>query len=256
MDIQEKLISFALQKAYPYIIVQPVIRDHLSKISFVLVGSAATGLCNAESDVDICLICDQNTYDVISLGTRWSNGRPTEVIIDGMQLHYYGISKEALNKKIIDLDYQTFYVYSNGIVINDAAGHYKQITDRISAPVLRSQRFRKEFDMLGRRKNALHYVLNSDTDPVVRIELCTELLKRLLICVALFDGRECDSRKRPYRTSLLGPTGISLTPKIDALFALLGVVYQSDNHINAQKFLELFEDCFHRISGTDERSSS
>lgn len=248
MNIQEKLISFAFDKAYPYIVEQPVIKDHLSKISFILVGSAATGLCNADSDVDICLICDQKSYDTISIGTRWLDGRPTEVIIDGTQLHYYGISTENLNQKISDMDNLTLYVYRNAIVINDAAGQYKQIAERINDPDSCSKRLSREVDMLGRRKNALHYVLNSDTDPMVRIELCAELIKRLLIVIALFDGRECDSRKRPYRTALLGNTGIELTPKIDELCSLLDVICNSDNHRDAARFLMLFDNCFDRIS--------
>ena len=256
MSIQEKLISFAFNKAYPYITKQPVIKDHLSKISFILVGSAATGLCNDESDVDICLICDQETFDTISVGTRWLNGSPTEVIIDGTQLHFYGISTENLNRKISDLDYQTFYVYANAIVINDAAGQYKHIEEMICNPDLQSQRLTSEVDMLGRRKNALHYVLNSDTDPMVRIELCVELLKRMLICVALFDGRECDSRTRPYRTALLGSTGIELTPKIDEMFTLLGMVCNSDNHKDVNRFLTLFDDCFDCISGVNKGCNS
>ena len=152
MNIQEKLISFAFDKAYPYIVEQPVIKDHLSKISFILVGSAATGLCNADSDVDICLICDQKSYDTISIGTRWLDGRPTEVIIDGTQLHYYGISTENLNQKISDMDNLTLYVYRNAIVINDAAGQYKQIAERINDPDSCSKRLSREVDMLGRRR--------------------------------------------------------------------------------------------------------
>ncbi len=108
MSIQKQLISFAFERAYPYIIEQPTIKGFLSQISFILVGSAATGLCNAGSDVDICLICDQNTYDTISVGTRWLDGRPTEVILDGTQPHYYAISTESLNRKIAELDGLTF----------------------------------------------------------------------------------------------------------------------------------------------------
>lgn len=108
MSIQKQLISFAFERAYPYIIEQPTIKGFLSQISFILVGSAASGLCNAGSDVYICLICDQNTYDTISVGTRWLDGRPTEVILDGTQLHYYAISTESLNRKIAELDGLTF----------------------------------------------------------------------------------------------------------------------------------------------------
>lgn len=247
MSIQETLITFAFEKAYPYIAERPVIKDHLSRISFILVGSAATGLCNAESDVDICLICDPDTFQVIAEGTRWLNGRPTEVILDGTQLHYYGISTEKLNQKITDLDYLTFYVYRNALVINDGPGLYKHIAQRLCDPDLQSKRLQREVDMLGRRKNSLHYVLNSDTDPMVRIEMCAELLKRLLMCIALFDGRECDSRKRPYRTALLGKTGRELTHQIDELFSLLSSVCNPDHHKEAASFLRLFDDCFDRI---------
>ena len=248
MSIQEKLITFAFEKAYPYIIEQAFIKDHLSKISFILVGSAATGLCKVDSDVDICLICDQGTFESIAVGTRWLNGRPTEVIIDGMQLHYYGISIDSLNKKIADMDNHALYVYRNAIVINDTTGHYKQIADRICNPVLLAERRNHEVEMLRRRKISLHYVLNGDTDPMVRIELCSELLKRLLICIALFDDRECDCWKRTYQTALLGNAGMELAPKVDEMFALLGAVANPDNHKDATKFLMHFDDCFDRIS--------
>ena len=248
MSIQKQLVSFAFEKVYPYIMKQPTIKDYLSKISFILVGSAATGLCNAESDVDICLICDQNTFDAISVGTRWLTGRPTEVILDGTQLHYYAVSADNLEQKIAEMDGLTLYVYGNAVVIDDTAGHYKPIADKIHNPTLMTQRFEKEIEMLGRRKRALHYVLNSDTDPMARIEICTEIVKRLLICIALFDGREYDSRKRLYRTALLGTTGNLLKPKIDAMFELLGAVCKTENQKAATAFWELFNDCFDRIS--------
>lgn len=46
MSVQNQLVSFAFEKAYPYMKEQPKIKEYLSQISFVLVGSAATGLCN------------------------------------------------------------------------------------------------------------------------------------------------------------------------------------------------------------------
>jgi hypothetical protein len=248
MSIQKQLISFAFEKAYPYIIEQPTIKDFLSQISFILVGSAATGLCSAESDVDICLICDQNTYDTISVGTRWLDGRPTEVILDGIQLHYYAISTESLNRKIAELDGLTFYVYGNVVVIDDATGQYKQIADKIHDPSLLPQRFGNELEMLRRRKRALHYVLNSDIDPMARLEICTEIIKRLLICIALYDGREYDSRKRLYCTALLGTTGNLLQSKIDKMISLLGTACKTENTMAATEFLELFDYCFDYIS--------
>lgn len=248
MSIQKQLISFAFEKAYPYIMEQPTIKDYLSQISFILVGSASTGLCNAESDVDICLICDQNTYDTISAGTRWLDGRPTEVILDGTQLHYYAISTESLNKKIDELDGLTFYVYGNAVVIDDATGQYKKIADKIHDPSLRSQRFGNETEMLGRRKRALQYVLTSDIDPMAKLEICIEIIKRLLICIALHDGREYDTRKRLYRTALLGTTGNLLQPKIDAMISLVGTACRTENTMAATEFLDLFDYCFDCIS--------
>jgi len=248
MSIQKQLISFAFEKAYPYIMEQPVIKEYLSQISFILVGSAATGLCNAESDVDICLICNREMFDIISVGTRWLEGRPTEVILDGTQLHYYAISTDSLDKKIDEMDERACYVYGNAVVIEDTTGQYSQIAKKIHDPSLLSRRFEKEIDMLRRRGRALHYVMNGDTDPMVRIEICTEILKRLLMCISLFDGREYDSRKRLYQTALLGKAGNVLKPKIDTMFSLLGTVCLVEKHKENTEFLVLFDECFGYIS--------
>ena len=246
MTIQEQLVSFAFDKAYPYILEQPHIRDYTSGISFILVGSAATGLCTAGSDVDVCLVCSRDVYDVISVGTRWLDGRPTEVVLDGIQLHYYAVSTDNLEKKIAASDGLAMYVYSNALVIDDTAEHYRPILEKIRAAL--PQRFECELDMLGRRKRALRTVLTENTDPMTRLELCCELAKRLLTCIALFDGLESDTRKRLYRTALRGPTGKELQPRVDALLALMGSVCRPENTAAANEFLASFDLCFERIS--------
>lgn len=248
MSIQKELISFAFEKAYPYIRELPLINDYLAQISFILVGSAATGLCNADSDVDICLICNQQTFDIISEGTRWVNGRPTEVILDGRQLHYYAVSTDNLNKKIAEMDELALYVYGNAIIIDDATGQYKRIAEMIHDSSLLSRRFDNEKDMLERRRRALHYVMKNNTDPMVRMEIGMEVMSRLLRCIALFDGRDFDSRKRFYQTALLGPTGKALKPKVDAMFLVLGLACRTENVKEANEFLELVDDCFEYIS--------
>lgn len=248
MSIQKQLISFAFEKAYPYIKEQLVIKDYLAQISFILVGSVATGLCNANSDVDICLICDQKTFDIISEGTRWINGRPTEVILDGKQLHYYAISTDSLNKKIAEMDELALYVYGNAIIIDDTTGEYNRIAEKIHDSSLLFRRFNNEKDMLERRRRALYYVMKNDTDPMARMEIGTEIMKRLLRCIALFDGREFDSRKRFYQTALLGPAGNELKPKIDAMFLVLGPACRAENVKEANEFLELVDDCFDYFS--------
>ena len=158
------------------------------------------------------------------------------------------LAQRVLIEKIAELDGLTFYVYGNAIVIDDATGQYKQIADKIHDPSLLSQRFGNEIEMLGRRKRALHYVLNNDIDPMARLEMCSEIIKRLLVCIALYDGREYDSRKRLYRTALLGATGNLLQSKIDEMISLVGTACRTENAMAATEFLELFDYCFDYIS--------
>lgn len=247
MSVQEKLISFAFEKAYPYIIEQPAIKDYLSEISFILVGSSATGLCNEDSDVDICLLCNQEVYDVISVGTKWKEGRPTEVILEGTQLHYYAASVDELDNKIADLDDRACYVYGNAIEIKDIAGWYKHIAEQIHSQELLKARFDKEYDMLRRRFGAVSQVLAKDTDPMVRLRLSAEIIERLLKCVALYDGREYDPRKRLYRTALLGVTGSKLKPYVDTLFSLSGSICQLTNQKETDVFLETLDYCINSL---------
>ena len=248
MSVQEKLKAFAFEKAYPYIIEQPVIKEFLSKIGFILVGSSATGLCNEESDVDICLLCTREVYDSISAGTRWNEGRPTEVILDGTQLHYYAVSVEELDSKIADMDERVCYIYGNAIVIKDTADRYKRIADKIHLPEMLKQRFDKEFDMLKRRRGAVQTVLRRDTDPMLRLELGTEITGRLLKCIALYDGREYEPRKRLYQTALLGSTGILLKSYVDTMISLSGSICQASNQKEADAFLEILDYCINHIS--------
>ena len=243
MSVQEKLKAFAFEKAYPYIIKQPVIREFLSEIVFILVGSSATGLCNEESDVDICLLCPREVYDSISAGTRWKEGRPTEVILDGTQLHYYAVSVEELDDKIAEMDERACYVYGNAIVIKDIADRYKRIAEKIHLPEMLKQRFDKEFDMLKRRYGAVRSVLCKDTDPMLRLELGTEIVGRLLKCIALYDGREYEPRKRLYQTALLGSTGILLKSYVDTMISLSGSICQVSNQKEADAFLEALDYC-------------
>ena len=119
MTIKEKLRKFTFEIAFPYIIQQPIIQNYFENLCFLLVGSAATGLCSEKSDVDICILCTQDIFEIISINTRWLEGRPTETMIDGIQLHYYAISIENVIDKIKKLDDVAHYVYGNAIVIKD-----------------------------------------------------------------------------------------------------------------------------------------
>ncbi|MBR5677979.1 MAG: nucleotidyltransferase domain-containing protein [Paludibacteraceae bacterium] len=258
VSVQEKLKSFAFEKAYPYIIEQPVIKDYLTGISFILVGSAATGLCTEESDVDICLICSREIYDIISVGTRWNDGRPTEVILEGTQLHYYAVSVDELDKKIDALDERACYVYGNAVVINDRADRYGHIAEKLHSPELMSRRFDMEFDMLKRRQGAVRYVLYKDTDPMARLQLGTEIIERLLKCIALYDGRGYDPRKRFYQTALIGSTGSRLKSYVDTMMSLTGAICQSADQKETDAFMEALDYCVDYLGngGSAGRESS
>lgn len=247
MNIQKKLMDFAFGQAYPYILSQPEIAAHRDAFSVLLVGSAATGLCTEQSDVDICLLCDQKTYGQLAEGKRWLEGRPTEVILDGTQLHYYAVSSDALYQKIQDLDDVTFYVYKNAVVMDDTCGRYRELSERICGESIQILRLQKALDHLGRRRRALQYVLREQQDPITRMDIAAELLKHLLKCIALYDHQEFDIRKRLYQTALAGSTGTELRPKVDAMLALLGRIPNSDDHAAADAYLSCFEACYSRI---------
>ena len=253
VSVQEKLIAFAFEKAYPYIIEQPVIKEYLSGIGFILVGSSATGLCNEESDVDICMLCNQEVYDSISVGTRWKEGRPTEVILDGIQLHYYAVNIKEIVEKIADMDERACYVYGNAIVIKDIADRYKYIAEKIHSPELLNHRFDKEYDMLKRRQGAVKSVLCRDTDPMSRLRLGAEIIERLLKCIALNDGREYDPRKRLYRTALIGTTGSILKPYVDTMISLSGSICQVPNQKETDAFLEALDYCITILNKSKNR---
>lgn len=42
---------------------------------FILVTSAATGLCAPNSEVHVAIICDKEIYHIISEETTWGEGR-------------------------------------------------------------------------------------------------------------------------------------------------------------------------------------
>ena len=104
-------------------------------------------------------------------------------------------------------------------------------------------RLDKEYDMLKRRQGAVISVLTKDTDPIVRLRLGTEIIERLLKCIALYDGREYDPRKRLYRTALLGTTGSILKSYVDTLILLSGSICQLANQKETNAFIEALDYC-------------
>ena len=110
-SITEKLSRFAYYEGLNYILNLELIKPYLEDISILLVGSVSTGLCTKHSDVDIALVCSQEIYDELAKDTKWSKGKPTEVMINGIQLHYYAITLNSIENKLKEADEHYLFVY-------------------------------------------------------------------------------------------------------------------------------------------------
>ena len=84
--VQSRLQEFAESKCLPYLLSLPRFASNIERLSFILVGSVATGLCREDSDIDIAIVCDGRTYEVVSNGTQWAIGKPSETRIDRRNL--------------------------------------------------------------------------------------------------------------------------------------------------------------------------
>lgn len=217
-EIQEKLINFAKNQALPYL--NSKYKDYIDKLSFVLVGSAATGLCGPASDADIAMVCSSELYDKLSEGTRWGIGKPTEVILGGIMLQYYAISFELIKEKFNELDDLYLHVYNNCIILQDPDDQYANsipITGLNSAK-LKKKRVEGKLDMLLRRSRVLNNCIKSGADILLSAEIYVEIIKRILKVTALLDDIDFDPRKRIYKTTLAGITGEKINDKIEYLF--------------------------------------
>jgi predicted nucleotidyltransferase len=243
LTIQQKLFNFAKEVAHPYVLQLPFYIEHENEISVLLVGSVATGTCTDTSDVDICFLCRDNIFCEISKNTDWAKGRPTEIILDNIQLHYYAINFETLEKKIAEYDDVAFYVYGNAIALNDNAGLFDKIKNNIFNDEIKNGRKHKALDMLIRRNRALTQILEIEPDPILRITVGLELIEHLLKVTALSDNAMFDKRKRFYTTALTGNNGMTIKPKIDVLLACLSEISLIDNKDKSSAFLQIVNEC-------------
>lgn len=236
-EVQIKLQEFAKKQALPYLNEHPKFKDYIGKLSFILVGSAATGLCRPDSDVDIAIVCEKEIYNEISCETRWLDGRPTEEIINGIQLHYYAISFDLIEEKFNELDDLYLYVYSNCIILQDVDNKFaKRIKSKDSkTSEIRKIRLEGKLDMLLRRSKALEYCMNSNEDILVSIEICFEIIKLSLKITALLDNVDFEPRKRLFNTALTGKTGEIVKDKIRQLFYTIGLIGTSKEKIKFPK---------------------
>lgn len=231
---QTRLLEFARNEALPYLVQHPKFTDYIDRLSFILVGSSATGLCRPDSDVDIAVVCEKGLYDNISKETRWLEGRPSQEIINGIQLHYYAISFEAIEEKINQLDDLYLYVYSNCIILQDANNQYVNRIGNIDSRTeeIRRARIEGKLDMLLRRSKILELCIKNKEDILVITEIYFEVIKLSLKVTALLDNIDFEPRKRLFITALSGKTGHIVEDMIRKLFYKMGLIGISKENIN------------------------
>lgn len=225
-EVQTRLLEFARNEALPYLTQHPKFVEYVGRLSFILVGSSATGLCRPDSDVDVAVVCEKELYDKISMETRWQEGRPSQEIINGIQLHYYAISFETIEERFNQLDDLYLYVYSNCIILQDANNQYIKRIKSKNSSVTEIKRARTEgkLNMLLRRSKVLELCIKNNEDTLAITEILFEIIKLSLKVTALLDNIDFEPRKRLFNTALSGRTGRILEDKIRHLFYSIGLI--------------------------------
>lgn len=221
MDHRTRLYNFASTRCIAYLIQDPILAPYANRLSVVLVGSVATGLCDDRSDIDIALVCDDQTYGLVSAGTDWASGRPTEVILGGVQLHYYAISLNEIAHRIHDLDDLSIHIYLAGVPLIDPGEQYARLIAGIDKVALHERRLKHARGHLERRLRVLEDDLSA-IDRLALAALLVELTRLVVKTIALIDGVAFDPRKRILATGLSGPLGQRMQPAIMELLADLG----------------------------------
>jgi len=220
MTVQSRLRQFAKSTCLPFLTSLSVFRPYVDRVCFLLVGSAATGLCEENSDVDIAVVCSGDVYPKVAEGQPWGEGRPSEKILDGAQLHYFAVSCDEIERRLAQLDDLWLYLYSHAIVLHDVADLW---TSRFAAlltavPEVRRARVEGKLDILRRRSS----VLAGLRDVHSLAAVCLENISLCLKVIALLDDVAFDPRKRMFATALQGQLGRRLEPEIRGLYENLG----------------------------------
>ncbi len=243
MTVRERFLNFAEKTAYPYIINLPFVSNHINDMSILLIGSAASGLCTEYSDVDICILCGDELLKKISENTNLSSGSPNELILEGIQLHYFAVSFEFVFNKLNEFDDICFYLYSTAAVLNDNSGLYLKIRNVFDDENLKLKRKEKAADLFFRRTRALNSIFERETDPVIRLDIAIEIIKHILKVTALIDNVPFDIRKRFYTTALKGVVGKNIKEKADILINLVSSVSNYKNIEDSRLFLKVADEC-------------
>ncbi len=247
MNIQEKLMGFAKKEALEFILTLDELQIYKEQIDILLVGSTATGLCCEKSDVDICILCEDEILDIISKDNGWNKGKPTELIIDGIQLHYYATSFSEINEKLNDDNDSIHYLYSTGVILYERCDEYNKLKLSLDKLSRNDERDKKIINKLTTRRKALRSVFDHSIDPILRMKMAIEIIELLLVATAAVDKLAYDKRKRIYQTTLKGNLGNKIKKEIDKLVLLISNTSNSKNIKEANEFETLVDRCIELI---------
>jgi len=221
MTIHERLLNFARGKGLTHVL--RYLKDQgIENYDVLLVGSTATGLCESHSDVDLCLLVEDQALEVIRDQEKWQKGKPNELIIDGIQLHFYGTSLATIEGQFNKQGIFIHYLYSTCLWLAGQKTLYKQLNDLLDQAYEPGKVFESSLDMLKRRAKSLSDVLALSQDPLVQSRFKLEVVTLLIKVLASKDGLSYDHRKRVLETGLRGPVGMSYRTSIEALISWVG----------------------------------
>ncbi len=222
-DTAQRLRDIAVRQCLPYLLALSRLAQYSSQLSFVLVGSVATGLCREGSDIDIAVVCEPEVYDAIARDTPWAAGRPCETEIDGVQLHYYAITVGTIESKLRELDDVALHIYGSAVVLWDPECRYRKQFAWVTeyAEQVRRERIEGKLDMLFRRARGLEQCLATG-DVLTVGSVCLELITRCLKVAGLLDSVAFDPRKRLFVTATAGAVGRLVDPELRRLLACIG----------------------------------
>lgn len=204
-QLQRQLQQWAADQALPFVLRTEGLSPR--SVSILVVGSVAAGNCRPSSDVDMAILCRQRLFARISSGKPWLARRPTEVQLDGRQLHYFAETVASVRERLLGLDDQAYYIYGTALPLLDKPRFYCEgIAQLANCEALRKARLEGKLDMLRRRLSAVR----SDApkaNPLVLSQMSLEVLDLALRVIALLDGVPFDPRKRLMETALSGTLG-------------------------------------------------
>ncbi|MCH4886297.1 hypothetical protein EZV73_01895 [Acidaminobacter sp. JC074] len=248
MTVQQKLFDFAKKVALPYLLELEALQPYKDDFDILLVGSVATGLCSEKSDVDMCILFNQDIVDEIPILNNWKYGKPSEKIINGKQLHFYATSLDFIHEKLEQFDESVFYLYNTSKHLYKGNGGCRQLKELLELYSSNPERLSISMNKLISRRRALGKIFSDSEDPVLRMEMGLEIIEHLIRTTAQYDQVGYDRRKRLYQTGLQGKMGKSIKGDIDVLISLVSHISDCKNFDASKAFEDIVDQCILLIS--------